>query len=68
MKTVKELSTLKEDALEDRMRELNKELMKLKSQVASGTIPKNPGRIKVVRKNIARIHTIKTWRAKQRNE
>jgi large subunit ribosomal protein L29 len=68
MKAVKELNKLKEDALKGRISELNKELMKLRSQVASGTVPKNPGRIKVIKKTIARIHTITTVRGKQRNE
>ena len=68
MKSVKELGKLKEDALGNRLSELNKELMKLRSQVASGTVPKNPGRIRVIRKTIARIHTINSMREKQRNE
>lgn len=68
MKSVKELGKLKEDALGNRLSELNKELMKLRSQVASGTVPKNPGRIRVIRKTIARIHTINLMREKQRNE
>ena len=68
MKAVKELSTLKDDGLENRLAELSKELMKLRSQVASGTVPKNPGRIRVVKKTIARIHTIKTGRVQKRHE
>ena len=68
MKAVKELNKLKEDALAGRISELNKELMKLRSQVASGTVPKNPGRIKVIKKTIARIHTINSARENQRNE
>ena len=36
---------------------LRNELMKLRSQVATRTRPENPGRIKVIRKTIARIHT-----------
>ena len=68
MKAVKELNKLKEDALAGRISELNKELMKLRSQVASGTVPKNPGRIRVIKKTIARIHTINSARENQRNE
>lgn len=68
MKAVKELNELKEDVLAKRLSELRKELMKFRSQVASGTIPRNPGRIKVIKKTIARIHTINTRRKKQRNE
>ena len=68
MKAVKDLNKLKEDALAGRISELNKELMKLRSQVASGTVPKNPGRIRVIKKTIARIHTINSARENQRNE
>ena len=68
MKVVKELSKLKDESLEEKLTELKKELMKLLSQVAAGTVPRNPGRIKVIKKTIARIHTIKTWRKTQRNE
>ncbi len=68
MKSVKELNELKEDALDKRLSELRKELMKFRSQVASGTIPRNPGRIRVIKRTIARIHTINTRRKKQRNE
>ena len=37
---------------------LRKELMKLKAQVATRTRPENPGRVKEIRRTIARIHTI----------
>ena len=68
MKAVKELNNLKDEAFEGKLQELDKELMKLRSQVASGTVPRNPGRIKTIKKTIARIHTIKTRRITQRNE
>lgn len=45
---------------EDRLRQLNElnlELMKLRAQAAMGTLT-NVGRIKIVRKNIARILTV----------
>jgi large subunit ribosomal protein L29 len=62
MKRMKELTSLKDDALEASLLESKKELMKFSSQVASGTIPKNPGRMKAIRKSIARILTIQTER------
>ncbi len=68
MKAVKELNELNEEALNKRLSELRKEMMKFRSQVASGTIPRNPGRIRVIRRTIARIHTINTRRKTQRNE
>jgi len=68
MKINKELNSLKEEALDKRLEELKTELMKFRSQVASGTLPRNPGKIKDVRKTIARIYTINTRRTKQRHE
>jgi len=37
--------------------ELKKELMKLNAQIAVGTVPKSPGMVKQIKKNIARIMT-----------
>ncbi len=68
MKAIKELNELNEEALGKRLSELRKELMRFRSQVAAGTIPRNPGRIRVIRRTIARIHTINARRTKQRNE
>jgi len=38
--------------------ELKKELMKLKSQVARGTPPENPGKIRSLKRNVAKILTM----------
>lgn len=54
MKT-KELLALGAAELQKKKAELSKELMKEYAQVATGTIPKNPGRIRQARKTIARI-------------
>lgn len=37
--------------------EMKKELMKLRSQVARGTPPENPGKIRALKRNIARMLT-----------
>ena len=55
---IKELRALNEADLKQKMQELHKELMKDNAQVATGTIPKNPGKLKVTKKTIARIKTI----------
>ena len=55
----KELVQLSLEELEKKENELAMELMKLQTQVASGTTPKNPGQIKKIKKSIARIHTLK---------
>jgi len=55
----KELAALKNEELDSKVKELRKELMKLYSQVAAGTTPKNPGQIRASRRTIARILTLK---------
>ena len=55
---VKELRALGEPELKNKMTELYKELMKDNAQVATGTIPKNPGKLKIAKKTIARIKTL----------
>jgi large subunit ribosomal protein L29 len=58
MKAVKDLRALNDDALRSRMSELSKELMKHNAQVAMGTVPKNPGVIRKVKRSLARVKTI----------
>ena len=53
------LKNLGEKELNARLDELKKELMRLQSQVATRTIPEKPGRIREIRKAIARILTLK---------
>lgn len=55
---IKELRTMGEPELKQKMQELYKELMKDNAQVATGTIPKSPGKLKLAKKTIARIKTI----------
>ena len=56
---VKELKLMNEPDLENKMSELKKELMKINSQIAIGTIPKSPGKVKEIKRTIAKILTIK---------
>ncbi|MEM3154696.1 MAG: 50S ribosomal protein L29 [Candidatus Woesearchaeota archaeon] len=60
---IKELRALGETELKQKMDELRKELMKDNAQVATGTIPKNPGKLRLAKKTIARIHTILAQKA-----
>ena len=52
---IKDARKLSKKELRNKLEELQKELMKLKSQVASAATPENPGRIKEIKKSIARI-------------
>ncbi len=54
----KELRGLSIPELEAKLEELEAELRLERGAVASGVAPKNPGRIKEIRRTIARIKTI----------
>jgi len=56
----KELRVMSEPELDNKVMELRKELMKVNSQIAVGTLPKSPGKVKDMKKTIAKILTIKT--------
>ncbi len=58
----KELEALTEKQRQEKRKELELELMKERTQVASGTAPKNPGLIRQHRRMIARIKTIENQR------
>ena len=54
----KELRAMAKEELNEKLQQLETELSKEKGAVASGTKPDNPGKIREVRKTIARIITI----------
>ena len=54
----KELKTLSSQDLNAKKAELFKELIKENAHIASGTTPKNPGKLKLTKKTIARINTL----------
>lgn len=53
-----EIRAMGVDALRERVVELKAELAREKALVVGGTRPENPGRIRRVRKTIARILTV----------
>jgi len=53
----KEIENMDKEQLKIKTNELNKELIKYRSQIAMGTLPENPGRIRSIKKTIARIKT-----------
>ena len=55
----KELRVMNKIDLENKVVELKKELMKINSQIAIGTVPKSPGKVKEMKRTIAKILTIK---------
>ncbi len=54
----REIRHLTEKEKSEKFEELEKELMKLKSQAATGTAPANPGKIKAIKRTIARMLTL----------
>ena len=63
----KELRVMNEFDLENKLAELKKELMKVNSQIAAGTVPKSPGKVKEAKRAIAKILTIK-WEKSSKEE
>lgn len=59
-----ELKNLSIEEYGKRLAELKLELMKLRAQVSRGTPPENPGMIRAIRRNIARILTFKNQKLK----
>ena len=55
----KELKVMNELDLENKVVELKRELMRINSQIAIGTVPKSPGKVKEMKRTIAKILTIK---------
>ena len=60
-----ELKNMGEEEIRKNMQELNMELIKYRSQISRGTPPENPGKVKVIRKNIARMKTILNMKNKK---
>ena len=56
---IKELKIMNELDLDSKRIELKKELMKIESQIAAGTVPKSPGKVKEIKRTVAQILTIK---------
>src|SRR3989338_2430698 len=54
----KELREMGEESLEEKLLELRTGLSKERGTISSGTKPENPGKIKQMRRDIARILTI----------
>lgn len=52
-----ELKQASKENLKNKLEELRKELMRLSAQVSTGTPPENPGKIKLIKKTIAKILT-----------
>ena len=61
----KEISAMSEPDKKEKGKELKKELMKLYAQIAVGTNPESPGRVRQIRRTLARLKTKKVTEAKK---
>jgi large subunit ribosomal protein L29 len=59
---IKEIRKLKPEELEKKLADLKKELMRMRTQIAQGTPPEKPGRVKQIKRTIAKILTVKNER------
>jgi len=53
----KDIKSMSKEKIESQLLEIRRELIKLNTQVATGTTLKNPGQVKNIKKNIARLLT-----------
>lgn len=53
---------------EEKIKELKKELMKLKSQIAMGSLPESPGKVRAIKRTLARILTLSKERRTSKNQ
>jgi len=56
---------MNEIQLTEKLSDLKKELMRINTQISTGTVPENPGKVRDVKKTIARIITVLNLRKKQ---
>jgi large subunit ribosomal protein L29 len=63
---IKELRKLKDEELEKKLNELKLELLKERGNVEMGENVKNPGKIRIIRRDIARILTLMREKGKKK--
>lgn len=67
--TKNDFKQMNEIQLNEKLSDLRKELMKVNTQISTGTTPENPGRVREIKKTIARILTaINLKKNKQREK
>jgi large subunit ribosomal protein L29 len=63
---IREMRKLKNEELEKKLKDLKLELLKEKGNVKMGGNVKNPGKIKTIRRDVARILTLKSERERKK--
>ena len=68
MKAMKELRALPDVEVRSRLTEINKELLKLRTQLASGANAGGAGKFRQLKRNRARIFTLQPQQTAEREE
>lgn len=64
--TKSDIKQMNEAQLNEKLADLKKELMKINTQISTGTTPENPGKVRAVKKTIARIITSLNFKKKEK--
>ena len=64
----KELRLMNESDTNSKLIDLKKELMKINSQIAIGTVPKSPGKVREIKRTIARILSVNNEKVTIKNK
>lgn len=64
MPKIKDLQTLSEEELKSKLIDLKKEIMKQNAQIATGTTPKSPGKLRQTKRTVAQILMILAGKVK----
>ncbi len=67
MMKFKELQAMKPADIRKKEEEIVMELIKLQAQVAIGTTPKSPGQIRVLKRTLAQIKTLKPMEKQEKD-
>jgi ribosomal protein L29 len=64
----KELAGMPRAELEEKKKEMQMELIKSNAQIATGTVPKNPGKVSETKKTIAKINQLLKAKTEEKKE
>ena len=63
-----ELKQMNLETLDSKLKDLRRELIRINAQVAIKTLPENPGRVREIKKTIARLITIKKIKQEEKTK
>lgn len=63
-----EFKQMTEPQIKERLNELKKELMKYNAQISTGKVTESPGKVRLIKKTIARLNTFLNIKRNQKIE